>query len=168
MRTILVMRHAKSDWGDPALADHDRPLAPRGERDAPRIGAALAALGSVPDRVVASSARRARETAQHAAAVTGYTGAVIVEGAAYAASGAALLALIARHADRCETLLLVDHNPGVEDLLGLLIFGAESGAAIRMPTAAVARVALASAARGTLEWLLTPRAVAALTRAKDP
>lgn len=160
------MRHAKSGWDDPALPDHDRPLAPRGERDAPRMGAALAALGGVPDRIIASTARRARDTAHLAAAVMDYAGTVIEERAVYAASGAVLLEVIARHANACDTLLLVGHNPGVEELLGLLITGTTHDAAIRMPTAALARVALASPGSGTLEWLLTPRAVAALTGIK--
>ncbi len=166
MRNILLLRHAKSDLDDPTLPDHDRPLAPRGERDAPRMGTALVALGSVPDCIVASTARRACDTAHLAVAAMGYAGPVIEEHAVYAASGVALLDVIARYADGCNTLLLVGHNPGLEELLGLLVTGTTSDAAIRMPTAALARIALASPGSGTLEWLLTPRVVAALTGMK--
>ncbi len=79
MKTLLVLRHAKSDRSNDTLRDHDRPLAPRGEADAPRMGAALAALDMIPDCIVTSTAVRARETAHLVAAAMGYGGAVIEE-----------------------------------------------------------------------------------------
>jgi phosphohistidine phosphatase len=63
-RTLILIRHAKSDWEHPALDDHDRPLNARGQRSAPRIGAWLAAQGLAPDAVLCSTARRTRETWQ--------------------------------------------------------------------------------------------------------
>ncbi|HVG21430.1 MAG TPA: histidine phosphatase family protein, partial [Blastocatellia bacterium] len=62
MKTLLLLRHAKSDWDDPKLRDFDRPLAARGKRDAPRIGKALKERGPSPDLIVSSPAARARET----------------------------------------------------------------------------------------------------------
>ena len=64
MKTILLLRHAKSDWGDPGLADFDRPLAKRGRKDAPRMGEVLALFNCVPDRILSSSARRAKAPAR--------------------------------------------------------------------------------------------------------
>jgi phosphohistidine phosphatase len=61
-RTLILIRHAKSDWDDPALSDHDRPLNARGQRSAPRIGAWLAEQGVTPDAVLCSTALRTRET----------------------------------------------------------------------------------------------------------
>jgi len=63
-RRLIVLRHAKSSWGDPDLEDHDRPLNDRGRRDAPRVGRRLVELGWIPDRVVSSDAVRTRETWQ--------------------------------------------------------------------------------------------------------
>ncbi|MEE3099475.1 MAG: histidine phosphatase family protein, partial [Pseudomonadota bacterium] len=62
MHRLVLMRHAKSDWGDPGLGDHDRPLNDRGRRAAPRMGAWLAAQGAFPDAALLSSARRVQET----------------------------------------------------------------------------------------------------------
>src|SRR5215831_10535546 len=62
MRRVILLRHAKSSWDDPSLTDHDRPLARRGRKDAPRMGKFLRKAGFVPDAVLCSSARRARDT----------------------------------------------------------------------------------------------------------
>ncbi len=63
MKTVLLLRHAKSDWGNPGLADFDRPLAKRGLKDAPRMGHVLTDFNVVPDKILASPARRAKQTA---------------------------------------------------------------------------------------------------------
>jgi phosphohistidine phosphatase len=169
MKTLLVLRHAKSDRSDPGLEDHDRPLAARGETDAPRMGAALAALGSMPDVIITSTAVRARDTAHLAATGMGYDGPTVETRAVYAASGDALLAVLHDHAGDHDTTLLVGHNPGMEELIGLLIADAGSEIGLRMPTAALACLSFETDAwsevtpgSGTLQWLLTPRIVAPL------
>src|SRR5262249_20163007 len=86
MKTLLVLRHAKSDRSDPGIVDHDRPLAPRGETAAPRMGAAPAALGNVPDAIVTSPAVRARDTARLAATGMGYDGPITETRVMYAAA----------------------------------------------------------------------------------
>src|SRR4051794_2583552 len=106
MKTLLVLRHAKSDRSDSGLEDHDRPLAPRGEADAPRMGAALAALGSVPDAIVTSTAVRARDTAHLAATGMGYDGPMVETRDVYAASGSELLDVLSDLAGDHDTVLL--------------------------------------------------------------
>ena len=64
MKTLFLIRHAKSSWDDPALSDKDRPLGDRGRRDAPRMGKRLAKRNVRPDLILSSSARRALTTAE--------------------------------------------------------------------------------------------------------
>ena len=170
MKTLLILRHAKSDRSDATLPDHARPLAPRGEADAPRMGAAIAALGVMPDCVIASTAVRARETAHLATAAMGYRGPITERDAVYEASVATLLAVLRDCDDGDGTVLLVGHNPGMEELVGLLTAGTDAEWVVRMATAALAYLSLDIAgwgeitpACGVLEWLLTPRIVASLT-----
>jgi len=72
MKTILILRHAKSSWKHSELSDHDRPLNKRGEREAPRVGQLLRDEGLLPEVILSSTARRARDTAQIAAEKCGY------------------------------------------------------------------------------------------------
>jgi phosphohistidine phosphatase len=169
MKTLLVLRHAKSDRSNPNLADHERPLAPRGETDAPRMGTALAALDMIPDFIITSTAVRARETARLVAGEMGNAATTVETRDVYAASGDALLNLLPDQAGDHDTVLIAGHNPGMEELIGLLTGGAGAGIGVRMPTAALACLTLDIAqwrdvtpGSGTLQWLLTPRIVAPL------
>ena len=74
MKTLLLLRHAKSSWKHPELADHDRPLNKRGKRDAPSIGQLVSDKGLVPDLIMSSTAKRARKTARAVAKASGYKG----------------------------------------------------------------------------------------------
>ncbi len=168
MKTILLMRHAKSDWDDPGLADFDRPLAPRGLEDAPRMGRALARIGRLPERIVSSPARRARETAGLLAEAAGWEGEIAFEAGLYSASGDAWIRALRALPDAAESALLVAHSPGCEEAVALLL-GSEAPRPLRFPTAALlcaespadrwSRLAPASA---TLRWFLTPKVVKAL------
>lgn len=131
MITLVLVRHAKSDWGDPGLDDHDRPLNDRGRRDAPRMAQRLADTGFRPDLLLSSTALRARTTAQ---AFSGALGAeVALDPGLYGASADAILAAAA--ATRAASVLVVAHDPGMTVLAGRL-----SGGGIgHMPTCAVAR-----------------------------
>ncbi|MGH2538157.1 MAG: SixA phosphatase family protein [Candidatus Promineifilaceae bacterium] len=137
MKTLLLMRHAKSSWEHPALDDHDRPLNPRGERDAPRMGALIAAEGLVPDLILTSSARRAVETADAVAANCGYAGEVQTAPGIYAGGPAGYLAAVRGLTGSVERVLLIGHNPSVEQLLFRL-----TGQAISLPTAGLAQIEL--------------------------
>ena len=137
MKTLLVMRHAKSSWREEDLADHERPLNARGRRDGPRMGEWLAAQGLAPDLVVTSSARRACATAELVAAQLDPPPPLLVEADLYHAHPDAYLDAARRHGAG-DRVLLVGHNPGVEDLIQELC-----GVWERMPTAAVAVLELA-------------------------
>lgn len=114
VRTLVLLRHAKSAWPD--VPDHDRPLAPRGRRAAPVMGSWLAGVGYIPNRVVCSTALRARQTWQLAQPVLGAVPAIVFDDRVYAASAAQLLDLIRRTPAATRTLLMVGHDPAVPEL----------------------------------------------------
>jgi phosphohistidine phosphatase len=144
-RRLILLRHAKSAWPD-GVPDHDRPLAPRGRRDAPAAGRLLRKSGCVPDRVLCSTARRARETWQLAEDKLGAHPAAKFEDRIYGASAADLLALARQTSADVRTLLIVGHDPAMQELT-LQLAGEPAGDAeaealsrVRMkyPTAAIA------------------------------
>jgi phosphohistidine phosphatase len=159
MKTLLLLRHAKSDWDDPSLRDFDRPLAARGERDAPRIGKALRKRGLLPDLIISSPAARAKETIEAVITAAKMDADVHFDETVYGASSPELISLITRLPDAASCVLLVGHNPGLEDLVGRL-----SGSHERMPTAALACIEFqidhwedVNDGAGRLAWLLTPK-----------
>jgi len=117
-RELVLVRHAKSAWPD--LPDRDRPLAPRGRRQAPLVGKWLRAGGCLPDLVLCSTARRARETWQLMAVELGAPVHVTHEERIYGADAVSLLDLIRQVPEEVRTLLLVGHAPGIPDLTLLL------------------------------------------------
>ncbi len=135
------------------------------------MGTALAALAMIPDRILTSTAVRARETTRLVAAAIGYDGEIIEELGIYAAPVDTLLNVL-RDGDDEETVLLVGHNPRLEELICLLIGGMDAEPMVRLPTAALACLALDieqwSQLRpecGLLQWFLTPRIVYPLLHA---
>lgn len=138
MKTLVLVRHAKSDWGDPSLADHDRPLNERGRRDAPRMGRRLAERGTRPDVILSSTAVRARSTAEAFAAELGIDAAsIVLDGRLYGSSPSTMLAVVGEVPDDVGCVMLVAHDPGMSELAEWL--SADSGSPIdRMPTSAVA------------------------------
>ena len=148
-RRLVLLRHAKSDWPD--VADHERPLAKRGRRDAPRAGRWLALSGYVPDAVVCSTARRARETWELAAGGLVSAGVpagglaapppVRYEPRVYDATVPGLLMLVREFPADWRTALIVGHNPGLAELtVGLVAPPPQPPSAF--PTAAVAVLGL--------------------------
>lgn len=122
MKRLFLLRHAKSSWDDPARADFDRPLAPRGERDAPRIGQRLRARLDAPAVIVTSPAARALATAELVARELGLPReALRTEPELYLASPAAILTVAARQDNDLASLLLVGHNPGITELVNRLL-----------------------------------------------
>jgi phosphohistidine phosphatase len=115
MRYLILLRHAKSAWPDD-VPDHDRPLAPRGCRDAPIAGRWLRQSDHVPDRVLCSTARRARETWQLAEEKLGADPQTLLEERVYNASAAGLLDLARRTPAEVRTLLIVGHDPAMRGL----------------------------------------------------
>lgn len=121
MKNLIVIRHAKSSWDEPALADLDRSLNPRGKRDAPLMGNLLKCRNLEPDRIVSSPAKRALKTAKLIGKEVGYDPAAIdVRESIYLQDVAILIELIHGLNDRWDRVYLVGHNPGLTDLVNLL------------------------------------------------
>jgi len=131
MRELILVRHAKSDWGDARIKDHDRPLNSRGLRDAPRMAHYLADNGAAPERLLASTALRARTTAEAYAAQLGLE--VELDAQLYMASPSTLLQKAAVTGAR--SVMVVAHDPGMSELAWRL----SGGGIDHMPTCAVAR-----------------------------
>jgi phosphohistidine phosphatase len=162
MKTLMLLRHAKSDWGDQSLRDFDRPLADRGRKDAPRIGKAFARRGPVPDIIISSPAVRARQTIEAVVKSAGLTVSPQFEDSIYGASAAELMKLIRELPDSSKSALVVGHNPTFEEVVARL-----TGAHQHMPTAAFACIefqiehwADTEDGGGKLVWLLTPKQLA--------
>lgn len=158
MKKLFLMRHAKSSWGDASLADFDRPLNERGLRAAPLMGRHLRERRAAPDLILCSPAARARRTAELAAEAAEFRAPLRFDERIYEATAARLAEVVAEASDDDE-ILLVGHNPGMEELLELL-----TGESRRMPTAAVACVRLDIETwgelrphAGRLEWHVKPK-----------
>jgi len=130
MIRLVLVRHAKSDWGTPSIGDHERPLNDRGMRDAPRMALALAETEFRPQVILSSTALRARTTAEAFGALFGV--AVNLDRELYGAPGATLLAKAAGSGAR--RVIVVAHDPGMTELAERL----SAGAITHMPTCAVA------------------------------
>jgi phosphohistidine phosphatase len=117
-RKLVLLRHAKSAW--PGVPDHERPLARRGRRDAPVMGRWLRTAGYLPDQVLCSTARRARETWQLARGGLGATPPVSLDEGVYQDSAVQLLDLIRHAAPAARTLLVVGHDPAMPELALML------------------------------------------------
>ncbi len=167
MRRLMLLRHAKSDWSD-RLTDIERPLAKRGEKAAPMMGAYMAAEHLVPDCAMVSPARRARETWALVAPAFKETVKQVSEPRLYEAEPEDILAVVRGAKTTVKTLMVVGHNPGFEDLAVELIGHGDRYAFARLkqkfPTAALAVIDFAvdtwSAVNphdGRLDRFVTPR-----------
>ena len=169
MRRLILFRHAKS--AHPAgVEDHERPLDARGRADAPRMGAYLAGEALLPDLVLVSSARRTQETSALAGEALGPLEAR-TEPRIYEAPAERLLGVVRETPDAVRTLMLVGHNPGMEDLARTLIGFGDRYAFARMsrkfPTAAIAVIDLDAESwgatiprEGRLDRFVTPEGLA--------
>jgi phosphohistidine phosphatase len=114
---LFALRHAKSSWHDSSLDDHDRPLAPRGRKAAQVLAASVAAIDPPPAMVLCSTARRARETLEPIRARLPDSIGVCFEEDLYGAPAPLLLARLRLVPEETASVLLVGHNPGLEDLV---------------------------------------------------
>ena len=137
MKTLLLLRHAKSSWADERVADFDRPLNERGRSDAPRMGELLARQELLPDLIITSSAKRAATTAKSVAKAAGYEGEIRRSERLYLAEPGEYVVTAQHMDDSVNCLMLVGHHPGLEELVEW-----RSGQDERMPTAALACIRL--------------------------
>lgn len=144
---VFLLRHAKSSWEDPALADHDRPLAPRGRRAARLIGEHLRCSQADISLVLCSSARRARETVKLARP----SGQIRVESGLYGASAEQLLRRLRRVPEEVDAVMLVGHNPAIQQLAVGLVGAETELAARKFPTGALATLTFGGL-WGELAW----------------
>lgn len=132
-RFLILMRHAKSDWGDESLSDHDRPLNERGRRDSRRMAQWLEATDMVPDLILSSSSVRTRETVGLMTDQWTIEPIVTYCQSLYLATPEAILSAVRSDACDAGKLMVVAHNPGITHLVSSL-----SGQIVEMPTAAIA------------------------------
>lgn len=122
MKTVVLVRHAKSSWKDYGLDDFDRPLNKRGKRNAPFMGQKLKERGVFPDIILSSPAKRARTTAISIAKVIGYPKKKIAfDENMYHSSARYLFELVKNQDDKNETVMLFGHNPGFNDFADMLL-----------------------------------------------
>ncbi|QDT07690.1 phosphohistidine phosphatase [Rubripirellula lacrimiformis] len=132
-KTLVLMRHAKSDWGDPSLSDHDRQLNRRGLRDSPVMGQWLSQFGAVPDLVLCSSAVRTQETVDGMQEAWSTDPQLSVLDSLYLASPETIWRTAASEGGQHDCVMLIAHNPGISQLASMM---ADRG--MEMPTAAIA------------------------------
>lgn len=138
MKTLLVLRHAKSSWDDASLDDRERPLNARGRRDAPRMGDLIRDTRLMPDLIITSDAVRAHTTARAAADAAGYRRDLVVEPLLYHADPEDIVAVLQALGDgNARSVMIVGHNPGLEDFVAQL-----TGESHDLPTAALVQLTL--------------------------
>jgi phosphohistidine phosphatase len=158
-KRLLLLRHAKSSWDDPTLADHDRPLAPRGRKAAKLLGAYLRREQIPVSLVLCSSARRARETLE----LVEPPGDVQIEQQLYGASAERLLKRVRQLPETRDAVMLIAHNPGIQDLTVCLTSDDGDVAEQKFPTGALAVLTFAGpwralrAGGAELAAFVTPR-----------
>ena len=137
MKTLLLLRHAKSSWKEKGQADHDRPLKKRGKREAERVGGVLRAADLLPALTLSSTARRARKTARIVLEAAGCDAPLELHADLYLAEPPAYLARLAGLSDETARVLVVGHNPRISEFVHHL-----TGHAEEMPTACLVRIDL--------------------------
>jgi phosphohistidine phosphatase len=148
MRRLLLLRHAKAERAQPGEEDHDRVLAERGRTDAARLGAYLVRHGLVPDLALVSTSTRTRETWSLVTKAFNQAPPVRFDERIYESSPQAILTVVCEAAPNATTLLVVGHNPGLQELAATLIASGDVDARRRLkeefPTAAVAVITFAA------------------------
>jgi phosphohistidine phosphatase len=159
MKTLYVLRHAKSSWANPDSSDFDRQLNERGLKDAPQMGAAIYENQFQPEIVLSSPAKRAKQTAILIKETAQIAGNIEFDERIYEASPFRLLQIISETSEKTESIMLVGHNPGLEGLIKIL-----TGEPQSMPTAALAVIDLdaenwdeITSASGKLRAVICPK-----------
>jgi len=151
MKTVYLLRHAKSSWDDVSLSDYQRPLNPRGRKAAPEVGAYMREEGFIPHLTLCSSARRTVETWESVKEALGVPVEEEFTRSLYLADPETILSLLQGVPEGVESVLVVGHNPGMEEAIGLLA-GEWNAAAFRkarekVPTGSLAVLRFPATAR---------------------
>jgi phosphohistidine phosphatase len=168
MRRLMLLRHAKSDWSQPGQRDHDRDLSARGSAAAPRIAGYLAKRALIPDCVLVSTARRTRETWKLVATGLPARAKAVFDEHIYEAQPAEILDAVRATPAACQCLLVIGHNPGLQELALMLIGDGRrdeiNRLAEKLPTAGLVVIdvptddwASLKAGTGRLDAFVTPR-----------
>lgn len=159
MKTLYILRHAKSSWSDPVLADFDRPLNDRGNAAAPFMGRLMSESGFSPEVILASPAERAKQTALLVKNAGKLAAKIKFEERIYEASPQTLRQVISGLEQTISSAMLIGHNPGMEGFIRYLTNEAQ-----RMPTAALAIIDLpadkwerADPGSGSLRRIIRPK-----------
>jgi len=158
MKTLFLLRHAKSSWKDKALPDFERPLNSRGRKASETISVLLKQETISPDLILSSCALRARETIEIIVRSTRLRSELRFDERIYEASATRLIEVVTQIEKNVRSALIVGHNPGMEELLSALTAQTET-----MPTTALAKITFKTAnwnnlvKGGTLEWVIRPK-----------
>jgi phosphohistidine phosphatase len=152
MKVLSILRHAKAERPEGYPNDFSRPLTTRGHKDGARMGAFLAGMEPAVDCILSSPAARAAQTAEHIAAELSYTKTVGWEASIYLASADTLLELLRRAPEESEHVVLIGHNPGLEELAAGLCSGAPDNSVLTLVTAGLAYFELDIARWSQIRW----------------
>jgi phosphohistidine phosphatase len=152
MKYLSVLRHAKAEQAGAYPVDFDRPLTARGQKDTHQIGQILADFAPGIDWIVSSPAQRTRETAMTVSDLLNYKRAIVWQEAIYEADGERLLNVLAQVPVDMEHVLIIGHNPGMEELVSGLAAGSPRRLGIAMPTAGLASLTLEIFGWNQIRW----------------
>ncbi len=160
MKSLYLIRHAKSSWSDPTLQDYDRPLNERGKRDTKSMGNRLLKKSIQPDLIIASSAKRTRQTAKRITKVIGYdSSSIITKKKLYHCSVIDMLDVTNKIEDKYQHVFILGHNYTISEYCDYL-----SGVAHPFPTCTIACITFdvdswkeVSGGTGTLNWIDFPK-----------
>ena len=175
MKSILILRHAKSNWNNPSLSDFDRPLNNRGMNDAPRMGLVLDKFGNMPDLIISSPSMRTRQTVELAIPERSYSGEIVWLDSLYGGSFYDIMTALKDVPESITRPMIVGHNPGVEETVSLLLSpqgqNPATHARVRVPTAGLVYLdahieTWRDLEPGTcvLRWFLIPKLVKSIIR----
>ena len=175
MLRLMLLRHAKSDWSSPGMPDTERPLSRRGEAAARLMGGYMARHALIPGRVLCSPAQRTRDTWAHVSSEWPDQVDAIFDEHLYTATPPAILSIIRAQDDAVRALLVIGHNPGLQETAELLIASGDVELRERLrekfPTTALAVIDFPADKwsrihdrSGRLERYVTPRSIAAATK----
>jgi len=139
MKTLLILRHAKTVPKDPSLSDHDRPLDELGEDDSLHMGKLMKDKDIIPSSIISSTALRAKTTAELVAKGCIYQGNIVLDHSLYEAKPKDYLDILETLSDRYSSVLIVGHNPTVEDTIQMLT---DSSDLVAIPSCALAHLVI--------------------------